>query len=265
MIDLFTRRARPALVGVLHLPALPGAPLGSDGLQAVLARALQDTAALVEGGAQGVVVENLGDAPFAAEHVEPITLTMMTRVAMAVREAAPDLALGINVLRNDALGALAVASAVGAQFVRVNVLTGVMATDQGLVQGRAREVALARARWAQGVSVAADVLVKHAAPLGPADIADVADDTFRRARADALIVTGTGTGRPASSHDVARVRERLPEAPLWLGSGMTPETPREVLEVLDVAIVGTWLHQDGTLAAPLDVERIAAVASALAR
>lgn len=251
-------------MGVVHLPPLPGAPRPGPGLDAVLARAAHDARVLAAGGADAVIVENLGDAPFAAEQVEPVTVAAMTRAVLAVREAAPHLAVGVNVLRNDALAAIGVAVVTGAAFVRVNVLAGAMVTDQGLVQGRAREVALLRTRLGGGVRVVADVLVKHAVPLGPTPLDDAARDTFLRAGADALVVSGTGTGRPTAAVDVATVRRAVPDAPVWIGSGLTPDTAAG-LAPFDAAIVGTWLHADAALHAPLDVARVRAVREALDR
>ena len=172
--------------------------------------------------------------------------------------------LGINVLRNDACAALSIASAVVAAFIRVNVLSGVMATDQGIIEGKARELLLLRQRLgAHDVGIAADVLVKHAAPLGTPDLPDAARDAFHRAGADALIVTGSGTGRPTSTTDLEQVRAAVPQAPLWLGSGLTAESAASVRHTLDGAIVGTWLHADGDLDKPLDVDRVRAMRAAL--
>jgi len=129
---------RPLLVGVVHLLPLPGAPRASAGLRAVETRALRDARALYEGGVDGVIVENLGDAPFTAGRVDAWTVAAMTRLALGVRALAPERMLGINVLRNDALSALAVAEASSADFIRVNVHTGAMVTDQGVITGQAR-------------------------------------------------------------------------------------------------------------------------------
>jgi membrane complex biogenesis BtpA family protein len=249
-------------VGVVHLPALPGAPTDGPELPELLERAVADARTLAAGGADGIIVENFGDAPFARDAVPPVTTAAMTRVALAIREAT-DLPLGINVLRNDGLAALAVASVVGAAFVRINVLSGTMVTDQGVIEGRARDIAMARRHWGRDIRIAADVLVKHAAPLGPAELTTVARDTFHRAGADALIVTGSGTGQPTSAADLQRVREAVPTAPTWLGSGLSPANAPEVRDHLDVAIVGTWLHRDAHYTAPLELDRVRAMRDAL--
>lgn len=260
---LLQRRPQPALIGVVHLLPLPGAPHPGPGLDAVLRRATADAQALAAGGADAVIVENLGDAPFTAGRVDAFTVAALTRCAWAIREVAPDLPLGINILRNDATSALAAAAATGAVFVRVNVLVGAMVTDQGLIEGDARTLLLERRRLGADVGIAADVLVKHAAPLGTRRRVDVARDTFYRGGADALIVSGAGTGLPTDPAHVEEVRDAVPSAPLWLGSGLTPDNAATVTRHLDAAIVGTWLHADGDLRAPVDVRRVTTMKRAL--
>ncbi|MEZ4241897.1 MAG: BtpA/SgcQ family protein [Myxococcota bacterium] len=254
--------SRPTLVGVVHLLPLPGAPRPSPGLPAVLERAAADARALAAGGADAIIVENLGDAPFARTDVGPATVAMMTRAADAVRQAAPGCELGINVLRNDALAAVGIAAAVGAGFVRINVHVGAMVTDQGVVEGDARATLLERNRLGAPVRIVADVLVKHAAPLGAWSLVDAARDTAERGGADVLVVTGSGTGRPTDPADLRAVQQAVPGVPVWVGSGLVPaEVPR--FAPLQGAIVGTWLHRDADLAAPVDPERVRAVRAAL--
>jgi membrane complex biogenesis BtpA family protein len=131
-----------------------------------------------------------------------------------------------------------------------------MVTDQGIVSGEARETLLARRRLGCTISIAADVLVKHAVALGPTSIERVAEDTLHRGRADVLIVTGTATGEPIDPADLDRVRGAVPEAVIWAGSGVTPATPTSILEAIDGAVVGTFLHADSDVKKPLDVERV---------
>ncbi|MFM2162917.1 MAG: Photosystem biosis protein BtpA [Pseudomonadota bacterium] len=260
-MSLFARHATPRLVGVVHLLPLPGSP-SRGAMRDVRARASADAAALAAGGVDGIIVENLGDAPFFGETVDASTIAALTVAALDVRAAAPEVVLGINVLRNDGPAAIAIASAVAASFVRVNVLTGAMVTDQGLLQGCARAVADAKARLGPELQVAADVLVKHATPLGAPDLVEVARDALARGGADAVIVSGSGTGRPT---DPARA-ERLVAAglgPVWVGSGVTLETAAAWRGLADVVIVGTALHEDGRLDRPLCRHRIAGMRAAL--
>lgn len=252
------------MIGVLHLPPLPGSPRSGPGMQAIIDGALRDAETLAKGGAQGVIVENLGDAPF-AELVEPHVGACLGVVADAVRRRfGEQLTVGLNALRNDAQAALGACAASQSAFVRVNVHVGAMVTDQGVIQGRARDTLLYRQRVAPDAVVVADVLVKHANPLGAVDIDQLGRDTFHRGGAEVLVVTGSGTGQPADLEWVLRLRKAVPQALVWVGSGVTTKSAYRVGRHAHGAIVGTELHQDRKLDAPLDLERVKAVAQALA-
>ncbi len=253
------------LIGVVHLLPLPGAPQPSPGLDAVEARALQDARALIAGGCDGLILENFGDAPFAGATVDPWTIAAMTRLASSIRAIDPAPMLGINVLRNDAVAALSIAAATGASFIRVNVLVGAMVTDQGVITGAARALLLERNRLGASVSIVADVHVKHAEPLGGTPLEHAAHDAWTRGGADALIVTGSATGKLFDPSDLERVRGAAPGAPIWSGSGLTPENARAHGARLDGAIVGTWLHRDGDLSLPIDADRVRVMRDALGR
>jgi uncharacterized protein len=254
---LLARGPRPLLVGVVHLLALPGAPRHAGGMEPVLERARRDAAALAGGGADALLVENFGDAPFFAGRVPAETVAAMALALAAVCAAAPGLPVGVNVLRNDARSALGLCAGGGASFLRINVHTGAAVTDQGLIEGRAAETLRERARLAPAALILADVHVKHAQPLGGGDLCEAAAEAFERGLADALIVTGQRTGSPPDPADLARVRARLPQAPLLVGSGLTAENAALLLRSADGAIVGTALKEGGRVDAPVDRERVA--------
>lgn len=251
--------------GVVHLQPLPGAPTPWPPLDATLARAVADARVLADAGADLAVIENFGDAPFAAGPVGPVTVASMVRVALAVREAAPDLPLAINVLRNDASSALAIAAAVGATWIRVNVHTGAAWTDQGLLTGDARGTLALRTQLGAEVRIAADVAVKHAVPAGETDLRRLAADTWQRGRADALLVTGGHTGGVPTLSDIDAVVEGAPGAPVWVASGATVDNVGQLLRRAQGAIVGTALHVDGDIRAPLDLGRALAMRQAIDR
>jgi membrane complex biogenesis BtpA family protein len=245
------------LIGMVHLGPLPGAPRHAGDLAPVLAQARADAELLEGSGFHGLVVENFHDAPFFPDRVPPETVAAM---AVAVREVMQiaSLPVGVNVLRNDGAAALGIAAATGAAFVRVNVLTGAMVTDQGLIEGRAHELLRLRRALGTATFLFADVLVKHARPLGVPSVAQVAEETVGRGLADALIVSGAGSGKAADLGEVRLVREAAPGVPVLLGSGVTARTVRESLEAADGVIVGSDLEQEGRPGAPLDPERVAA-------
>ena len=240
---------------MVHLGALPGSPASAGRFAEVIERACEDARCLQAAGMDAAIIENFGDSPFAADHVDAATISALTMAAMAVRDAAPELPIGINVLRNDAISAMAIAATTGADFIRVNVLSGCMVTDQGLITGRARELLLERKRLSAQVRIAADVLVKHAVPLGNVTLEDVARDTFQRAGADALIFSGSGTGQPMDAKRLIDARRATPAAPLWVGSGVTPDNLAQFASHADALVVGTWLHANSDVAQPLDPAR----------
>jgi membrane complex biogenesis BtpA family protein len=248
-----SRFSRRAVFGMIHLGALPGAPRFVS-LDAVIADAMRDARAIREGGCDGFVVENFGDRPFTRGRAEAETVAAMARViAEVVRET--KLPFGVNVLRNDASSALAIAAATGAAFIRVNVHTGAMVTDQGIIEGDAYATLRKRAALAPDVLIFADHLVKHATPLGAVDVIQSAKDLRHRGLADALIVSGAETGAPADAARLATLRAALEDTPILLGSGLSEENAG-AFGVADGAIVGTSVKIDGHVDAAVDAARV---------
>ncbi len=244
------------MIGVIHLPPLPGAPLDSGGgLPGVLARARADLASLEAGGADGAIVENFGDAPF-RKKADPTTIAAL---AIVVRELARSarIPLGVNVLRSDGVAAMAIASLAGASFIRVNVFSGVAFTDQGVIEGEARDVLDLRRRLRAEVAVLADVHVKHAVHLG--DLGAAARDAARNGP-DALIVTGGGTGDPALPADV-HVAKAASGLPVFVGSGVGPATVARFPDA-DGFIVGTALKVGGKVGNAVEEGQVRALVQA---
>ncbi len=245
------------VIGMLHLPALPGAPQFTGDMQAIRDSVMRDADLLTRGGVHGLMLENFGDIPFFPDRVPAHTIAHMTSIACAVKVASP-LPLGINCLRNDGRSALAIAHASGADFIRVNVLTGARVTDQGPLIGIAHDLLRDRALLRAGnIKIFADVDVKHSAPLAPRPLADEIDDTLHRGLADALIVSGAGTGKPTDPEKVRAAKSAAKSAPIFLGSGVTPESLPQLLPHADGFIVGTYFKVDGTPTNPVDPARVA--------
>ncbi|WP_458187709.1 BtpA/SgcQ family protein [Haladaptatus sp. NG-WS-4] len=252
------------IVGVVHLPALPGAPDYEGNFDAIRTRALADAYALESGGVDAIVVENFGDAPFYPDEVPKHVVASMTRIATELRQAT-DCPLGVNVLRNDAEAALSIATAAGAEFVRVNVHTGARLTDQGIVESRAHETLRLRDELGSDVAILADVDVKHSAPLAERPIDEQVAETLERGKADGLVVSGPSTGRAVDAEvleSVVASRDGLGStAPVLVGSGTTPENVSDLLDVADGAIVGTALKEDGKTTSPVDESRVSTLVS----
>lgn len=256
------------LIGVIHLPALPGSPRAERrGSVHTLMRKLEDgvtrdVEALVRARYDAVVVENFGDAPFEPGAVSPLTVASMSvLVRRAVEAGKGRLAVGVNVLRNDVRSALAIASATGASFVRVNVHVGAVVADQGIIEGRAHETMRERAAWnADSVGVWADVDVKHAAPLGRRPVDEVTKDAVLRGLADAVLVTGAATGAKVDGDALSRVRGAT-KTPVYVASGAVPDDLPRLRELgADGVIVGSWLRRGGKAGGPIDAARAASFA-----
>jgi len=236
--------------------ALPGSPLWKGNLADVKNRTLKDALALAKNGIDGIIVENYGDKPFFPDRVEPHTIAAMALIAESIKKEIGDIPLGVNVLRNDSKSALAIASVVGADFIRVNVHTGAMLTDQGIVEGKAYETLRYRSLLQSDVKIFADVFVKHASPLGNFDLETSAKDTYYRGMADALIITGRGTGEETNLEDVKKVKATVPEAFVFVGSGVNEKNIAEILVYADGVIIGTALKKDGRTENEVDEQRV---------
>jgi hypothetical protein len=255
-MDLF--QTQKPLIGMIHLLPLAGSVgYNKRGTKPILDAALRDLYALESGGADAVLVENLGDVPYARSAPRE-TIAMMSIILQRLVEKAHR-PVGVNVLRNDGLAALAIAAASGATFIRVNVFAGVAFTDQGMVEGQARDLQWLKRDLGTETAILADVHVKHAAHLTRLEQAAV---DAERNGPDALVITGIGTGRRTRSEDVTSVKQHV-DLPVLVGSGVRIDNVSTYRDA-DGFIVGSALKVDGRIEAPVDVDRVKELADAVA-
>jgi membrane complex biogenesis BtpA family protein len=252
------------VIGMIHLPPLPGAPGCDGGRSAIRERLSQDATALEAGGVDGIMLENFGDTPFYPDRVPRHVVADITALAETLSDQV-SIPFGVNILRNDVQSALGVAAATGGTFVRVNVHTGARLTDQGIIEGMAHDTLRLRKRLDADVAVLADIDVKHSAALAERTVEETFGDLIERGGADGVVVSGTGTGAAVDTTVLDRVVECRDDhgfdIPVLVGSGVTPETAPDLLSVADGAIVGTALKRDSETTAPVDkaaVERLIA-------
>lgn len=243
------------VIGMLHAPALPGSPGSKLSIAELKQWVLRDAEALATGGVDALMLENFGDVPFYPRRVPAHTVAFVTVLAQEVRRSFP-LPLGINMLRNDGLSALSVAIAAGATFIRVNVYTGARLTDQGIVEGEAHLIQRARAELRTDVTVFADVAVKHSAAIGARTLEDEVEDTIQRGLADAVIVSGAGTGKETSLDELATVKRIAGKTPVLVGSGANAANAAHLLRHADGLIAGTSLKVDGVATNRVDSRRV---------
>lgn len=246
----------PRIIGVAHLLPLPGSPGFGGSFEEIIGRAVEDCGAYVDTGVDGVIIENFGDAPFAAGRVEPVTVSAMTRVAVVLRNQFPSIHFGINVLRNDAESALSLASIVGAEFIRVNVHVGAVVADQGIVLGKAYETLRLRKNLASHVQILADIDVKHSAQLGNYDIKLQAADALERGLADAIVLSGSRTGQAVDMEQLRQLRREFKSAKIVIGSGADSGNVKLLFKYADSIIVGTSVKKDGITINAVDPKRL---------
>lgn len=246
------------IIGMVHCIPLPGAPgYTGYGVDTIIDHAIRDARALAEGGADGLIVENMWDIPFrAGPRLPPESVAVHAVVARAVGQAV-DLPLGINLVHNGGVSLLAIALAAGARFIRVCMLTGAGVWEAGSIdEGCAAELFRRRKDLhAEHIKILADVDKKHSVRFPGIDLATHIEWT-RFSGADALIVSGKMTG---DAPDVAKVREAkslAKDRPVLIGSGATAENIRAFFEAADGVIVGSSLKENGQCENPVDVGRV---------
>jgi uncharacterized protein len=250
---------RRAVIGVIHSLPLPGAP-DYDGMamEEITGFAVAEAERYRAGGVDGLIVENHGDIPFAKpEDLGPETSACMAVMTDAVRRAS-SLPVGVNVLANGVVQAIAVAKAAGAHFVRVNQWANAYVANEGFIEGRAGEAMRYRATLrARDIRVFADVHVKHGAHAitGDRAIAELARDN-EFFDADVAIATGQRTG-DAATLDELRTIAAGTSLPVCVGSGVSPDNIGDIFTVADAVIVASWLKRDGVWWNPVDPERLA--------
>lgn len=256
------------LIGNVHLPPLPGTPRYRGASIAELCDiALADARSYEEGGMDGLILENHGDLPFLKPgRIGPEIVAAMTAIVQTVASTIA-LPFGINLLANDAIGAISIAHATGARFVRVNQWVNAYVANEGFVEGQAGEaLRFRRTIGAQGVAIFADVHVKHGAHAltGDRDTSELARDT-EFFDADVAIATGNRTGDSIPTEEIAAIRAGT-RLPVIGGSGMTAENAGDLLKLLDGAVVGSSLKTTGHWAGAVDrqmVEELVGVANGL--
>lgn len=250
--------AKP-VIGMVHCWPLPGAPGYSGyGMETIIEQAVRDATALAEGGCHGLIVENMWDVPFrAGPHVQPESIAAHAVVAAKVREAVPQLPLGINLVHNGGVALLGIAIAAGASFIRVCMFTGAGVWDAGSWdEGCAADLMRRRKELdAEHIKLFADVDKKHSVRFPGIDLATHIEWT-RFFGADAMIISGRMTG---DAPDLAKVREaqRLAgDTPILLGSGTDERNVGAFMEVANGVIVGSSIKEEGEITNPVDVARV---------
>ena len=246
--------AKRALIGVVHLQALPGTPANKLDLTTIESMAVEEARVYQDAGFDGILIENTHDRPYLKGAVGPEVVAAMSVIGAAVRRATA-LPLGVQVLAGANSSALAVALACGASFVRVEGFVFAHVADEGLIESSAGDLLrYRRAIGADHIRVFADVKKKHSAHAITADL-DIAE-TAKAAEffsVDGVIVSGVATGLPTDPAEVQAVADAV-SVPTLVGSGVTAENIKTFAQA-DALIVGSSIKFDGLWSNRIDVPR----------
>lgn len=245
------------IIAMCHLGALPGDPYfnGQTGMKEIIAWARKDLHALQNGGVDAVMFSNEFSLPYLTR-VHTVTVAAMARI---IGELMSEIRVpfGVNVLW-DPSASLDLAVSTGARFVR-EIFSGVYASDFGLWNPNAGEIVRHQhAIGAESVRLFFNIVPEAARYLADRDIVEIAKSTVFNHRPDALCVSGLTAGAQTDLSILSRVKEAVPETPVFANTGVRPENVAEQLSIADGAIVGTTFKYDGKFENHVDEERVRA-------
>ena len=244
-----------ALIGMIHVPALPGTPRSTTRLDEIITRVSEDAEILIKSGFDALIIENMHDLPYLKREVGPEITASMTLVATTLRRLT-ERPLGIQILARANRAALATALAADCQFIRAEGFAFSSVADEGLLE-TADAGPLLRYRkniGAEEIAIFADACKKHSAHAITADISfDEHVETLEFMGADGAIVTGTATGKPVRTDDL-KIASNSCSLPILVGSGVDHESVASLLNDADAVIVGSATKQQGDWRRPVDPE-----------
>ena len=259
-----TGAAKP-IIGMAHLPALPGTPLydAAGGMARVRDGVRRDLEALQAGGIHAVMFCNENDRPYRLD-ADFASVAGLADVVASLRGEL-SVPFGVDVLW-DPRATLAVAAATGAAFAR-EIFTGAFAGDFGLwVRSAGDAFRYRRELGAEGVRLLFNINAEFAAPLAPRPLAEVARSVVFSSSPDALCVSGPITGQPVDASGLAEVAAAVGGrgVPVLVNTGFRADLAAGMLRHADGAIVGSSLKVDGVTWNPVDPARVRELMAAVA-
>lgn len=231
------------LIGVVHLPPLPGSFFYSGNFEEIINFAISEVRKLENGGFDAIILENFNDKPF-QKRVRTETAIAMGIIAREVKKNT-SLKVGINLLRNSGYESASIASLTG-DFIRVNALCETISSPEGIIEPEALKIQEALYYTKRKIQIFADIKVKHSTSLYQIDLESLLYDCKERGLADYIIVTGERTGKLPNPETVKNVKKISP-LPICVGSGITPQNIID-FSIADCFIIGTYLkNPDGKI------------------
>lgn len=225
---------RLPVIGMLHLA-------GDDPAQ----RALQELSLFEEEGVSAALVENYHGS-----------LDDVIQILQEISQRRTTIPIGINILPNKFHLAFPLAVHHGSAFIQLDHIAGKY--DRGELEVNTYNEFR---KDFSAILVLGGVWPKYYRPLVGSDLGG--DITEGMGRADALVVTGAGTGEETPLKKITTFRRIMGEFPLVVGAGLTPENAYQQLQHADGAIVGTSLKCGNKTENPVDRIRVRAFMDAV--
>ena len=245
-----------ALIGMIHVRALPGTPGYSGNITEILESALNEAAIYKQAGWDGIIIENMHDIPYLKREVGPEITAMMTLIGHEIKRTT-QLPCGIQILAGANKAALAAAKAANMDFIRAEGFVFAHVADEGILESDAGELLRYRKQIdAEHILILTDIKKKHSAHAITSDVDII--ETAKAAqffKSDGLIITGSATGQSANLEEVKAVRAQC-NLPVLIGSGINLKSASNFGTHSDALIVGSWLKEGGYWANPLDKDRV---------
>jgi len=246
----------PMIIGMIHVPALPGTPRHQRTLASLLTLVVEEANIYAEAGVDAIMIENMHDIPYVQPPIDPVVIACMTAVATAIK-AKVSLPLGIQILAGANKEALAVAKAASLDFIRAEGFVFAHMGDEGFMQASAGELLRYRKYIeAEGVRVLTDIKKKHSSHAITQDLSIV--ETAKAAQfflSDGVIITGSETGNAASLEEIEAVKREV-DMPVFVGSGITLDNVEVYLPITDGLIIGSYFKEKGYWGNPLSQKRV---------
>lgn len=249
-----------ALIGMVHLQALPGTAAYGGSIQAIVDAALRDAATLKEAGFDAILIENMHDLPYLNREVGHEISSAMALAGYLIKRAF-NLPTGMQILAGANQAAIAASNTAGIDFIRAEGFVFGHLADEGWMDSDAGPLLRFRKQiGAEHIAIFADIKKKHSAHALTADLS--LQETAEAAiffKADGLVITGSSTGKPASVQELESLQQL--DAPIIVGSGINETNCKSYQALSQAMIVGSSLKKDGRWQNAVDYERAARLAA----
>ena len=247
------------LIGMIHVPALPGTPGNKLNPKEIISKCLKEAMKLKDGGIDGIMIENMHDIPYLKRNVGPEIVGLLSVVGHEVKKAS-SLPCGIQILAGANKEALAAALAGGLDFIRAEGFVFGHLADEGYMDADAGELLRFRKFiGAEHIFIFTDIKKKHSSHAITQDVSIT--ETAKSAEfflSDGIVITGKFTGKEPELGSVKDVREAT-KLPVLIGSGITEENIEKYFRFADGFIVGSSIKYDGNWENDIDPERLSLI------